>query len=86
MAIGTIVKSTGNWYMVRLEDAPRDTPVVECRIRGKFKMRQFKLTNPVAVGDRVVIAIEAGQKTAVITEIQPRRNYVARQSPSRKHC
>ena len=83
--IGTIVKSTGNWYMVRREDASSDAPVVACRIKGKFKLRQFKLTNPVAVGDREVIAVEPGQETALITEILPRRNYVARQSPSRKH-
>jgi ribosome biogenesis GTPase / thiamine phosphate phosphatase len=78
---GLVLKSTGNWYDVLTADGT----VWQCRIKGKFKLNDTKLTNPIAVGDRVVFVEEPGQKTAIIERIEPRRNYLARQSPSRKY-
>ena len=81
MQTGTIVKSTGSWYTVRMEDTDE---VLLCRIVGKFRLDDLPLTNPVAVGDRVEIEPESpGQ--GMITGILPRKNYVVRQSPRRKH-
>ncbi|MCB9081033.1 MAG: ribosome small subunit-dependent GTPase A [Lewinellaceae bacterium] len=76
---GTVIKSTGSWYQVRLDD----NSVLDCRIIGKFRLGKLKLTNPVAVGDRV--AVESEGESGTIKEIHPRRNYVVRQSPRRKH-
>jgi len=78
---GIIIKSKGKWYTVRTEDGEE----VRCRIRGKLRLDDLKLTNPIAVGDEVTIEKEAGQDTAVITGVLPRRNYVVRQSPRKKH-
>jgi ribosome biogenesis GTPase len=58
---------------------------MKCRIRGKFRLGNFKLTNPIAVGDRVEVKQEPKLETGVITELYPRRNYVLRQSTRRKH-
>lgn len=80
MKEGVVVKSTGSWYQVRLPD--EDT--IECRIIGKFRLNGKKLTNPVAVGDKVKIVLEADNK-GLIKEILPRQNYVVRQSPRKKH-
>jgi ribosome biogenesis GTPase len=76
---GIVIRSTGSWYEVRLEDGS----VVPSRIRGKFRIEGLKITNPVAVGDRVGIIID--DNTGFITEIKPRENYVVRQSPRKKH-
>ncbi|HFA49547.1 MAG TPA: ribosome small subunit-dependent GTPase A [Bacteroidetes bacterium] len=79
MQIGTVIKSTGSWYSVRLQNGE----VVECRIIGKFRLGKKRLTNPIAVGDEVKLKMEAEDK-GLIKEILPRRNYVVRQSPRRK--
>ncbi len=76
---GIVVKSTGSWYTVRLDDGTR----IACRIRGKFRLGALRLTNPVAVGDEVRLVREADGK-GLIKEILPRRNYVARQSPRKR--
>lgn len=79
---GTVIKSTGSWYEVQLDDRS----VIKCRIAGKIKLDDLKLTNPVAVGDIVTIALEpADDKSGIIKAIAPRRNYVVRQSPRKKH-
>jgi len=77
---GTIIKSTGKWYTVRTENGD-----VNCRIKGKFRLKDLKLTNPVAVGDHVVIDMEEGQPTGMIKELLNRHNYVLRRSPHKKH-
>lgn len=69
-----VVKSTGSWYIVRLEDGRS----VECRIRGKFRMDGIRTTNPVAVGD--VVQVEENQDGYVITGIGKRKNYIIRKS------
>ena len=74
MKKGIVVKSTGSWYTVRLEDGTG----VECRIRGKFRMEGIRTTNPVAVGDEVTV--EDGNDGFVITAIERRKNYIIRKS------
>lgn len=74
MEKGVVIKSTGSWYMVRLADGE----IVECRIRGRFRMGGIRTTNPVAVGD--VVTVETGTEGSVITAIEPRRNYIIRRS------
>lgn len=83
MERGTVTKSTGSWYSVRLEDGR----LILSRIRGKFRLDGMKLTNPVTVGDEVILELEEedGEEVGLIKEILPRRNYVVRQSPRRKH-
>lgn len=81
MQTGTVIKSTGSWYSVRMDTSAE---VLQCRIVGKFRLDDIPLTNPVAVGDRVEVQPEgAGQ--GMIKKILPRVNYVVRQSPRRKH-
>lgn len=76
---GLITRSTGSWYSVQLEDQSS----VEARIRGKFKLDDKKITNPIAVGDFVEMEETNGEY--VITEIVDRVNYIIRQSPRKKH-
>lgn len=58
----------------------------QCRIVGKLRLDDIKLTNPVGVGDQVDIDVESEEEnTALIKGVLPRRNYVVRQSPRRKH-
>ncbi len=81
MEIGTVIKSTGSWYNVRLDSTGE---VWACRIIGKFRLDDLPVTNPVAVGDRVEMVAE-GPAQGMIKKILPRKNYVARQSPRIKH-
>lgn len=81
MKKGIVIKSTGSWYQVRLEDGE----VIDCRIVGKFRLDGIRLTNPVAVGDEVEVQIEEEEGAGTIRSILPRRNYVVRQSPRKKH-
>lgn len=80
MEQGTVIKSTGSWYQVRLEDGS----ILPCRITGKYRLEKERITNPVGVGDDVGI-IRESDGTGMIKEILPRRNYVVRQSPRQKH-
>jgi ribosome biogenesis GTPase / thiamine phosphate phosphatase len=59
--------------------------LMKCRLRGKFKQDDLKLTNPIAVGDFVEVTQEQDQETAVITEILPRENYIIRKSTRKTH-
>ncbi len=67
---GLVIKNTGSWYTVLTDDGP----TVDCKIKGNFRLRGIRSTNPVAVGDRVDI------KDGFITEIEDRRNYIIRKS------
>jgi ribosome biogenesis GTPase len=73
---GTVIKSTGSRYKVLLND----NTVLECVIRGKFRKKDLRATNPVAVGDKVTIDDNPAATEAVITEIHPRQNYIIRKS------
>lgn len=81
MLEGTVIKSTGSWYHVRTDEG-----IYQCRVTGKFRLEGLKLTNPVAVGDQVMIQLEKGEEVwGTIKKILPRKNYVVRQSPRKKH-
>lgn len=74
---GLVVRSTGSWYDIRDEEGL----IWQCRLRGKFKFQDLKVTNPVAVGDSVYWEIEDETKqTGLINDIFPRHNYIARKS------
>lgn len=77
---GTVIKSTGSWYDVRMEES---SEIIKSRIIGKFRLNGLKLTNPVAVGD--VVEVEGRDGESVIVKIYDRENYVVRQSPRKKH-
>lgn len=79
---GLVIKSTGSWYTV--EDENGDT--FECKIKGKFRIKGIKNTNPIAVGDRVgfslqnVSADKNDAQVGLITAISERKNYIIRRS------
>lgn len=69
---GVVIKSTGSWYHIMNSD----NTVVECRLRGKFRTKGIKTTNPVAVGD----IVDYENDTHAIIKIHPRKNYIIRKS------
>lgn len=73
---GIVTKSTGSWYDVKNDDGK----IMKCRIRGKFRIKGLKTTNPVAVGDIVEYEQEPRKDTGVIVHIYPRKNYLLRRS------
>jgi ribosome biogenesis GTPase len=75
---GIVYKSTGSWYTVKSTEGD----FYECRIKGKFRIKGIKSTNPVAVGDKVEFQIEhIGDETiGVISTIEDRKNYIIRKS------
>ena len=68
---GLVVKNTGSWYTVRTDDGQ----LLDCKIKGNFRLKGIRSTNPVAVGDRVTV-----NDTQFITAIDDRRNYIIRKS------
>lgn len=72
---GLVIKNTGSWYTVRTDNGE----TVESKIKGNFRLKGIRSTNPVAVGDRVEIALNQ-EGTAFITAIEDRRNYIVRKS------
>jgi len=72
---GFVIKNTGSWYSVQTDDGK----VVECKIKGNFRLKGIRRTNTVAVGDQVEIALNQ-EGTAFITHIDERRNYIIRKS------
>ena len=68
---GLVIKNTGSWYTVLTDDGQ----LLDCKVKGNFRLRGIRSTNPVAVGDRVSISGET-----FITEIEDRRNYIIRKS------
>lgn len=74
---GLVIKNTGSWYTVRTEDGR----TIESKIKGNFRLKGIRSTNPVAVGDNVEI-ITNQEGTAFITAIEDRRNYIIRKSPN----
>lgn len=74
---GIVTKSTGSWYTVLDPQTGRSVP---CRIRGVFRLRGSRATNPVVVGDRVRVETGQDQGDNVITEILPRTNYIIRRA------
>ena len=80
---GLVYKSTGSWYTVKTEE----DYFIECRIKGKFRMKGIKSTNPIAVGD--IVDFELDQTSDAITgtihNIQERKNYIVRKSVNLSH-
>lgn len=70
---GVVVSSTGSWYRVATNNGE-----IECRIRGRLRLKGIRSTNPVVVGDRVVV--EPDDESSAIVEILPRRNYIIRRA------
>ena len=69
---GLVIKNTGSWYTVLFDDGT----TADCKIKGNFRLRGIRSTNPVAVGDHVEVA------DGFITEIHDRKNYIIRKSPN----
>lgn len=77
-----MTKVTGSWHEIRLEDGT----TIPSRIIGRLRLEDIHTTNPVGVGDLVLVSLETDQPgQGVISEVLPRRNYVVRQSPRKKH-
>lgn len=76
---GRVLKSTGSWYEVMLEDGN----IIDCRTRGKLRLEGFETTNPIAVGD-IVETEDKGDGACQILEILPRKNYIIRKSVKKK--
>lgn len=72
---GLVIKNTGSWYTVRTNDGRE----IESKIKGNFRLKEIRSTNPVAVGDRVDIEINH-EGTAFITKIEDRKNYIVRRA------
>lgn len=72
---GTVIRNTGSSYVVRLDSGEETS----CRVKGNFRIRGIRTTNPVAVGDRVTVAGSA-EDADYITAISPRRNYIIRRA------
>lgn len=75
---GTVYKSTGSWYWVKAESGT----FYECKIKGKFRIKGIKSTNPIAVGDKVDFSIEkkGDEEIGIIEKIHDRDNYIVRKS------
>jgi ribosome biogenesis GTPase len=75
---GIVYKSTGSWYHVKSDNGE----FYKCRIKGKFRIKDIKSTNPIAVGDKVVFDLEAknDEETGVIKKILDRDNFIVRKS------
>ncbi|CAI8328657.1 MAG: Small ribosomal subunit biogenesis GTPase RsgA [Flavobacteriales bacterium] len=74
MIQGTVYKSTGSWYLVKARDN-----FLECRIKGKIRLKDISTTNPIAVGDHVIFELE-NDGNGIISDILPRTNYIIRKS------
>lgn len=72
---GLVIKNTGSWYLVRTDEG-KD---IECKLKGNFRLKGIKSTNPISVGDRVSF-LENEDATGLITEIFDRKNYIIRRS------
>ena len=78
---GLVIKNTGSWYTVRTDDGQ----LLDCKIKGNFRLKGIRSTNPVAVGDRVTVTVEglgagSDERFGWITAIDDRRNYIIRKS------
>ena len=82
MKKGLVIKSTGNWFTVKTET----DGLLRCRVKGNFRIREIKSTNPVAIGDWVMYRTDTAEnpnsveKTGLITDICDRKNYIVRRS------
>lgn len=75
MTKGLVIKNTGFWYTVLTDDGA----TIDCKVKGNFRLKGIRSTNPVTVGDRVGI-VPNKEGTAFITEIEDRKNYIIRKA------
>ena len=71
---GTVIKTTGSWYLVKSEKGD----LLECRLKGKFRIKGIKSTNPIVVGDGVVL--EKTDDSYMIIKLIDRKNFIVRKS------
>lgn len=71
-----VIKSTGSWYIVYLTNGK----TVHCRLRGQYRIKGIRTTNPLAVGDKVSIIMEPDQETGIIQTIHDRHNFIIRKA------
>ncbi|MEI6679736.1 MAG: ribosome small subunit-dependent GTPase A [Mariniphaga sp.] len=81
MSKGFVIRSTGSWYSVKTDTGE----VIDCRIKGKLRMKEIRTTNPVAVGDSVEFELQHDETTkegvtGIIFAIDPRKNYIIRKA------
>lgn len=81
LAKGVVIKNTGYWYTVLTDDGE----TVDCKVKGNFRLKGIRSTNPVAVGDRVEIEAQptnnpGAENFSWITKLEDRRNYIIRRS------
>lgn len=77
---GLVIKSTGTGYIVHFEDGS----MLDCRVKGNFRIRGIRSTNPVAIGDYVEVSV-GDEATHWITDVYDRRNYIVRRSTNLSH-
>ena len=75
MGNGIVIKNTGSNYIVTTPDGS----TVACKVKGNFRLKGIRTTNPIAVGDEVTFT-ESSDDSAYITAIAPRRNYIIRRA------
>jgi len=73
---GVVLKSTGSSYKVLLEGGN----IIDCSVKGKLRIRELRITNPIAVGDTVLFEIDYKNNSGIITEVVDRRNYILRKA------
>ena len=76
MVKGTILKSTGSSYRVLLDKGN----VIDCSVKGRLRIKELRTTNPIAVGDNVLIEFDNKNNTGIITEVLDRKNYILRKA------
>ena len=73
---GVVVRSTGSWYVVKVDGGV----LFNCKLKGRFKIKGIRTTNPIAVGDRVDFKLPEVDKTGLIVHIYERKNYIIRKA------
>lgn len=80
---GLVIKNTGSWYMVKVDHEEglgnNAHPLLPCKVKGNFRLKGIRTTNPVAVGDHVAV-VPNNDGSAFITKIDERRNYIIRRA------
>ena len=76
MEKGVVLKSTGSRYKVLYEEGK----IIDCSIKGKLRIKEFRTTNPIAVGDNILFEIDRKTNSGIITEVLDRRNWILRKS------
>ena len=76
MEKGVLLKSTGSRYRVLYEEGK----IIDCSIKGKLRIKEFRTTNPIAVGDNILFEIDRKTNSGIITEVLDRRNWILRKS------